>query len=93
MGKLWQGISINGFQILPQDYLVCYMISGDAIIRIGHGEVFLKESSCLILSKCLEDISDGVYCYSTWISFTLVRIGSAEKHNRSFRWSVVSMRQ
>ena len=45
MGKLWQVISINGFQILPQDYLVCYMISGDAITRIGHGELFLNESS------------------------------------------------
>ena len=47
MVKLWQGISINGFQSLPQDYLVyckCYMISGEATIKIGHGEVFLKES-------------------------------------------------
>ena len=44
--KLWQGIFFNGFQSLPQDYLIyCkrYMISGEATIRIGHGEVFLKE--------------------------------------------------
>ena len=61
--KLWQGISLNGFQSLPQDYLIyCkrYMISGEATIRIGHGEVFLKEIWPRILSKCLEDISDGV---------------------------------
>ena len=47
MVKLWQGISINDFQSLPQDYLVyCkrYIISVEATIRIGHGEVFLKES-------------------------------------------------
>ena len=47
MVKLWQGISINDFQSLPQDYLVyCkrYMISEEATIRIGHAETFLKES-------------------------------------------------
>ena len=33
--------------------------------KIGHGEVFLRESSPRTLSKCLEDISDGVYCYLT----------------------------
>ena len=47
MVKLWQGIFINDFQSLPQDYLVhCtrYMIRGEAAIRIGHGEVLLKKS-------------------------------------------------
>ena len=47
MVKLWQGISINDFQSLAEDYLVyCkrYIISVEATIRIGHGEVFLKES-------------------------------------------------
>ena len=42
-----------------------YMISREATIRIDHGEVFLKESEPRILSKRLEDISDGVYCYLT----------------------------
>ena len=42
-----------------------YMISREATIRIVHGEVFLKESYLRILSKCLEDISDGVHCYLT----------------------------
>ena len=41
------------------------MISAEATTRIGHGEVFLKESELRILSKCLEDINDGVYCYLT----------------------------
>ena len=41
------------------------MISGDATIRIGHGEVFLKESYLGILSKWLEDVSDVVYYYLT----------------------------
>ena len=54
------------------------MISGEATIRIGHGEVFLKESSLRILSKCLEGISDGVSCYLTWMSFSRVQIGYAE---------------
>ena len=35
-------------------------INGEATIRIGHGEVFLKESLLRTFSKCLEDISDGV---------------------------------
>ena len=54
------------------------MISGESTIRIGHWEAFLKESSLRILSKCLEDVSDGVYCYLIWMSFTRVLIGSAE---------------
>ena len=48
MVKLWQGISINGFQSLLKDYLVyCkrYMISVEATIRIGHGEVSLKRAN------------------------------------------------
>ena len=53
------------------------MISVEATMRVGHGEVFLKESSPRILSKCLEDISDGVYCYLISMSLTRVLIGSA----------------
>ena len=60
-----------------------YMISWETTIRIGHGEVFLKESQFRILSKCWKDISDGVYCYLTWMSFTRVLIGFAEKSKRS----------
>ena len=96
MVKLWQGISINDLQSLPQDYLVyCkrYIISVEATIIIGHGEVFLKESYPRILSKCLEDISDRVDCYLTKMSFARVLIGPSEKHKRSFRWSLVSVRQ
>ena len=61
------------------------MISGEATIRIGHGKVFLKESQLRVLSKCLEDVSDGVYCYLAWMSFTGILIGSAEKPKRSFK--------
>ena len=37
------------------------MISRETTIRTGHGERILKWSQLKILSKCLEDISDGVY--------------------------------
>ena len=69
------------------------MISGEATVRIGHEEVFLKESYLNILLKCLENTNDGVYHYLTWMSFTRVLFGSAEKPNRSFRWSRVAVRQ
>ena len=54
-----------------------YMISGETTIRIGHGEVFLRDS--------LKDISDGLYRYLTGMPFTRVLIGSAEKPKRSLR--------
>ena len=41
------------------------MISGEATVRIGHEEVFLKESYLNILLKCLENTNDGVYHYLT----------------------------
>ena len=62
------------------------MISGETTIRIGHGEVFLKESYLRILWKCLEDISDGVYCYLTWMSFTRFLIDSAENPKSFKTW-------
>ena len=69
------------------------MIRGEATIRIDHGEAFLNKSELRILSKCLEGISDRVYCYLTWMSFTRVLTGSAEKPKGTFRWSLVSVRQ
>ena len=44
---------------------VDHLQARNTAIRIGHGEVFLTESKLRIFSKCLEDISGGVYCYLT----------------------------
>ena len=40
------GVTLNVHEYLSVGKTVCkgYMISGEATIRIGHGEVFFKES-------------------------------------------------